>query len=281
MFAAVTFPDIGEVAFSIGPADVRWYGLSYAAGLLLGWLYVRQMVTSERLWGGRPPLTRDDVDDFLLWATLAVVLGGRLGYVLFYQPSFYWQNPIEILNLQSGGMAFHGAALAVTLAAIVFAKRRGIPILSLTDVVTAAVPIGLFFGRLANFVNAELWGRVSDVAWAMRFPIKNAQGQVVGFTEPRHPSQLYEAALEGLLLFIILRLATHFWLKLKQPGLITGLFLAGYGLARGFVEMFYRQPDLAHPISVHTPLTAGLVYSIPMVLLGAYLIFRSRSVAVK
>ena len=281
MFAAVAFPQIGEVAFSIGPVDVRWYGLSYAAGLLLGWLYVRQMVTSERLWGGRPPLTRDDVDDFLLWATLAVVLGGRLGYVLFYQPSFYLQNPIEILNLQGGGMAFHGAALAVTLAAIVFAKRRNIPILSLTDVVTAAVPIGLFFGRLANFVNAELWGRVTDVAWAMKFPIKDKFGQVVGFTEPRHPSQLYEAALEGLVLFIILRLATHLWLKLPQPGLVTGLFLAGYGTARGFVELFYRQPDMAHPISVHTPLTAGLVYSIPMVLLGACLVFRARTVTEK
>lgn len=273
MFAAIAFPEIGEIAFSIGPADVRWYGLSYAAGLLLGWLYVRQLVSSEQLWGGRAPLTRDDVDDFLLWATLAVVLGGRLGYVLFYQPSFYWQNPIEILNLQSGGMAFHGAALAVTLAAIVFAKRRGIPMLSLTDVVTAAVPIGLFFGRLANFVNGELWGRVTDVPWAMVFP--NSDGQ------PRHPSQLYEAALEGLVLFVLLRLASHFWLHLRRPGLITGLFLIGYGSARGFVELFYRQPDLAHPISVHTPLTAGFVYSVPMVLLGVYLVYRAQISAAK
>ncbi len=265
MNGILPFPDIGEIAFSLGPLDFRWYGLSYAAGLLLGWLYVRRLVANERLWGGPAPITRDDVDDFLLWATLGVVLGGRLGYVLFYQPGFYFQNPLEIFNLQKGGMAFHGAAVAVTLVALIFAKRRGISFPALTDVVTAAVPIGLFFGRLANFVNGELWGRVTDVPWAMIFPKAD--------DSPRHPSQLYEAALEGLVLFVVLRIATHYGRKLQRPGFVSGLFLLGYGLARGFVEHFYRQPDLTHPISIHTPLTPGLAYSIPMVLFGIYLIY--------
>ncbi len=267
MSSLVPFPDIGDIALSIGPIDIRWYGLSYAAGLLLGWLYVRSLVSNNRLWNGKAPMTLADVDDFLLWATLGVVLGGRLGYVLFYQPGFYFQNPLEIFNLQKGGMAFHGAAVAVTLVAFIFARRRGISFLSLTDTVTAAVPIGLFFGRLANFVNGELWGRVTDVPWAMIFPGSDGQ--------PRHPSQLYEAALEGLVLFVIIRFATHSRFKLQKPGFVTGLFLLGYGLARSLVEHFFRQPDLGHPISVHTPLTAGLVYSIPMILLGMYLIYRA------
>lgn len=271
MNSLLPFPEIGEIAFSLGPLDFRWYGLSYALGLLLGWGYARSLVSKDSLWSGVSPLKIEDVDDFLLWATLGVVLGGRLGYVLFYQPSFYFQNPMEILSLQKGGMAFHGAALAVTLVAIWFAWRRKLPVLSLTDVVTAAVPIGLFFGRLANFVNGELWGRVTDAPWAMIFP--NSDGQ------PRHPSQLYEAALEGLVLFIILRVATHMGRRLQQPGTITGLFLAGYGLARSFVEYFFREPDVGHPINVNTPLTAGLVYSIPMILLGLYLIYRARGKA--
>lgn len=267
--AGLPFPDIGEIAFSIGPIDVRWYGLSYAAGLLLGWLYMRRLVTSERLWGGPAPISRDDVDDFLLWATFGVVLGGRLGYVLFYQPSFYFQNPLEIFNLQKGGMAFHGALVAVTLVAYIFARRRGMPFLSLADTITAATPIGLVFGRIANFINGELWGRVTDVPWSMVFPRSDGQ--------PRHPSQLYEAALEGIVLFIILRLATHHWLKLQRPGQVAGLFLLGYGVARSFVEHFFRQPDLLHPISVYTPLTPGLVYSLPMILLGLYLIYRPQT----
>ncbi|GJM01649.1 MAG: prolipoprotein diacylglyceryl transferase [Rhodomicrobium sp.] len=272
MAGLLPFPDIGEVAFSLGPLEFRYYGLAYAVGLLLGWYYVRQLVSNTRLWGGNSGITAEDVDDFLIWATLAVVLGGRIGYVLFYQPSFYLQNPEQIFYLNKGGMAFHGAAIAVTLVAIWFARRRGLPILSLTDVVTASVPIGLFFGRLANFVNGELWGRVTDVPWAMIFPGADDQ--------PRHPSQLYEAALEGLLLFIILRLATHYFMKLQNPGFVTGLFLAGYGIARSVVEHFFRQPDLAHPVSVNTPLTPGLLYSIPMIALGLYLIWRSQRKAV-
>lgn len=263
------FPDIGEIAFSIGPIDIRWYGMAYAVGLLLGWIYVKRLVNNQRLWGGPSGISSDHIDDFLLWATLGVVLGGRIGYVLFYQPGFYLSNPEQIFHLNKGGMAFHGAALAITLIAFLFARRRQISVLSLTDVVTASVPIGLFFGRIANFINGELWGRVTTVPWAMVFPGSDGQ--------PRHPSQLYEAALEGLVLFVVLRLATHYWGKLQQPGFVTGLFLSGYGIARSVVEYFFRQHDLTHPISVYTPLTPGLVYSIPMVIVGIYLIYRANT----
>lgn len=268
MQGLLPFPDIGEIAFSLGPVEIRWYGMAYAVGLLLGWIYVKRLVTNERLWGGPSGITKDNIDDFLLWATLGVVLGGRIGYVLFYQPSYYLANPEQIFYLTKGGMAFHGAALAMTFVAYLFARAKGISMLALTDVVTACVPIGLIFGRLANFINGELWGRVTTVPWAMIFPGSDGQ--------PRHPSQLYEAFLEGLVLFIILRIATHSFLKLQNPGYVTGMFLVGYGVARSFVEHFFRQPDVTHAISVHTPLTPGLAYSIPMILLGAYLIWRAR-----
>lgn len=269
MTGVLPFPDIGEIAFSLGPIDVRWYGMAYAVGLLLGWVYVRQLVMNDRLWTGSSGITTTHIDDFLLWATLGVVLGGRLGYVFFYQPSFYFANPEQIFYLTKGGMAFHGAVLAGALVAFLFAYNKKISFLSLTDAVAACIPLGLIFGRLANFINGELWGRVTDVSWAMVFP--NSDGQ------PRHPSQLYEAALEGVVLFIILRIFTHYYFKLKQPGFITGLFLLGYGVARSFVEHFFRQPDLEHPISLYTPLTPGLLYSLPMVIIGIYLIYRSKT----
>lgn len=277
MHSVLPYPDIGEIALSLGPVDIRWYGLAYAVGLLLGWVYVRRLVENGPLWGGNSGINSTHIDDYLLWATLAVVLGGRAGYVLFYQPSHYFENPLEIFYLTKGGMSFHGAMLTGGIITYIFAKLKNISFLSLADAACASIPIGLFFGRIANFINAELWGRVTDVSWAMKFPLKNQFGEIVGYTEPRHPSQLYEAALEGLVLFIILWLATHLYKKLEQPGFVTGLFLAGYGLARGFVEHFYRQPDLEHPISIHTPLTAGLLYSIPMVLFGIYLIYRSNT----
>lgn len=267
MAALLPYPDIGEIALSLGPIDIRWYGLAYAVGILLGWYYAKRLINTAKIWPQAAPVKDNDLDDFLLWATLGVVIGGRLGYVLFYQPSYYFQNPEQIFFLHKGGMAFHGAIIAVGLVGYFFTRARNISFLSLIDLVTAATPIGLFFGRIANFINAELYGRITDVPWAMIFP--NSDGH------PRHPSQLYEAALEGLVLFIILRFATHHYKKLAQPGFITGSFLAGYGIARGVVEHFFRQPDLTHPISVHTPLTAGLVYSIPMIIIGAYLIWRA------
>jgi phosphatidylglycerol:prolipoprotein diacylglycerol transferase len=245
----------------IGPFVIRWYALAYIGGLVLGWLYLRWLVQRPG-W----QLTPIDLDDLLLYITLGVVLGGRLGYVLFYRPDFYLTHPGEILAVWQGGMSFHGGMLGVIVAMALFARRRGIPFLEIGDSVAAAVPIGLFFGRIANFINGELFGRTSDVPWAMVFPH--------GGPEPRHPSQLYEAALEGLLLFLIL-----FWFA-RQPrtpqsrGRIGGLFLIGYGLARSFVELF-RQPDDHLGFLLGDSVTMGQILSLPMIVIGLILLVRS------
>ena len=267
---AIPFPAIDPVAVEIGPLAVRWYGLAYFVGILLGWRYVRWIVADQRLWGARPaPMTSEDADDLLLWMVLGIVVGGRLGNVLFYEPARYLADPLDIVRIWEGGMAFHGGLIGTILAMIVFGWRRNIPILSLLDVTAAATPIGLFFGRIANFINAELWGRVSDVPWAVVFcnaDIQARYGYCPAGDAPRHPSQLYEAALEGLLLFLLLRLLTHHFGSLQRPGLTGGAFVAGYGLARIIVE-FYREPD---PVLEQLSgfLTMGMALSLPMVIIG-------------
>jgi phosphatidylglycerol:prolipoprotein diacylglycerol transferase len=268
---AFVFPDIDPVAFAVGPFAVRWYGLAYFVGILLGWRYGRALVADERLWGGRPaPMKVADIDDFLLWLTLGIVLGGRLGYAMFYQPGHFLDDPLGFFRVWEGGMSFHGGLLGTIAAMAGFAMRRGVAMLSLFDVAAAAAPIGLFFGRLANFVNAELWGRVTDAPWGVVFcnpTIAAAYGGVCpAGTEPRHPSQLYEAALEGVLLFAILRILTHRALSLKRPGLTGGAFVAGYGLCRILVE-FVREPD-AQLGYLAGFLTMGMLLSLPMVLVG-------------
>ena len=262
------FPNIDAVALEIGPLEIKWYGLSYMAGLLLGWLYIRNLVSQSRLWpNSTPPLTAATTDDLLLYMTVGVIVGGRLGFVFFYEPGHYLANPAEIIAVWEGGMAFHGALLGCGLAIWAFAMRNGCNPLSAMDACAAAVPLGLFFGRLANFINGELWGRPTDMPWGMIFPEANKfHGDVV----PRHPSQLYEAALEGIALFLLLRLLTHRHGGLQSPGLITGAFLLGYGVARSFAELF-RQFDPDHAFSVYG-LTPGIVYSIPMILLGLWFI---------
>jgi phosphatidylglycerol---prolipoprotein diacylglyceryl transferase len=262
----IPYPVIDPVAIEIGPLAIRWYGLAYMAGILLGWLYARRLVSRPDLWDGKPPLTISQVDDFLLWITLGIVLGGRLGFVLFYEPSYFWQNPLEIPAVWNGGMAFHGGLLGVVLAVYLFARAKGVSPLSLGDIAAAATPFGLFFGRLANFINSEVVGRVSDVPWAMVFPGAGP--------EPRHPSQLYEAALEGVVLFIILRIATHQYKALTRPGTVFGLFLFFYGIFRSGIE-FVREPHAGHPLDVGV-LTPGIVYSLPMILIGMWLIWRAR-----
>ncbi len=264
---AIPFIAPDPVAFEIVGWPVRWYGLAYMAGLLLGWLYIRQLVARSALWGGPAPIDSEAADNLLLWATLGVVVGGRLGFVLFYEPAYYLANPEQILALWRGGMSFHGGLIGTGLALFIFARRNGAPFLSLADIATAAVPIGLFFGRLANFINAELVGRVSDVPWAMVFP---GAGPL-----PRHPSQLYEAALEGLLLFFVIRYFTHVRHALRRPGFTSGIFLMG-GLARSFAELF-RAPDPDHLFTLGPWLTPGIAYSLPMIAFGAYLVWRSRA----
>jgi phosphatidylglycerol---prolipoprotein diacylglyceryl transferase len=256
------FPAFDPVLISIGPLAIRWYALAYICGILLGWLYARAIIRSERVWGGPAPLSALDFDDFVLWATIGVILGGRLGYVLFYNPSYFASHPIEILQLWHGGMSFHGGFIGCVLAVVLFAPSRGIPTLSLGDLCCAVGPIGLFLGRLANFINGELWGRPTDVPWAVVFPN--------GGPLPRHPSQIYEAMLEGLILFVLLGFLIHRG-ALRRPGLIIGTFALGYGAARSFVE-FFREPD-AQLGFLWGGLTMGMLLSLPMIVAGAAFIW--------
>jgi phosphatidylglycerol---prolipoprotein diacylglyceryl transferase len=255
------YPSIDPILLQIGPLAVRWYSLAYIGGLLFAWRFMLRL-------GAQTPdvASREDIDDFLIWATLGVVLGGRIGYVLFYNFDYYATNPAAVLQIWRGGMSFHGGVMGVIVSGLIFVKRRGISPLRFADIVACATPIGLLLGRLANFINGELFGRVSDVPWAMIFPH--------GGPEPRHPSQLYEAALEGLVLFIILALLANKPSIRNRPGTLTGVFLLGYAIARAIVELF-RQPD-AHLGILSAGMTMGQWLSIPMILGGIYLILRSR-----
>jgi len=271
----IPFPNIDPVALHIGPLAIKWYGLAYLTGLLFGWLYIRRLLQQPTLWAGdHPPFPTSTVDDLLLYITAGVVLGGRLGFVLFYEPSYYFANPQDILAVWKGGMSFHGALVGCGIAIWFFARRIGTSPWSTTDLCTASVPIGLFFGRIANFINGELFGRPTSMPWGMVFPEARVHYAAIEPT-PRHPSQLYEAALEGLVLFIVLRLLTHRYGALKRPGLVTGAFLAGYALARSISELF-RQPHYAHAFNVG-PLTAGIAYSIPMFIAGLIVIYLART----
>lgn len=259
------FPSIDPIAFSIPipyvtELPVRWYALAYIFGLLGAWRY--------GMWlAARPEstVTPEQVDGFLTWAIAGVVLGGRLGYVLFYNLPYYLQNPEKILMAWQGGMAFHGGLAGVVIAGLLYAAKSGIRRLTLADIVCAAAPIGLFLGRLANFINGELWGRTSDVAWAMVFPR--------GGELPRHPSQLYEAALEGLLLFVVLLVMARAG-ALKRPGLLMGVFVAGYGLSRYLVE-FFREPD-AHLGLMFDFISRGQLLSLPMIAIGLWFVWQAR-----
>ncbi len=254
---ALPFPVIDPVLVSFGPFAIRWYALAYIFGILIGWAYARAIIRNEGNWGGRAPLTVLDYDDFVLWVTAGIILGGRLGYVLFYNPAHFAANPAEIVQVWKGGMSFHGGFAGCVLAVVLFARKRGIPMLSLGDITCAVGPIGLMLGRMANFINAELWGRTTDVPWAMVFP---GAGPL-----PRHPSQLYEAALEGLVLLIVLAVLIRRG-ALRRPGLIVGAFAAGYALARIACE-FFREPDPQLGF-LWGGLTMGMLLSVPLLLAG-------------
>jgi len=261
--SVLPFPAIDPVLVSIGPFAVRWYALAYICGILLGWLYARTIIANQRLWGGPAPFTATDFDDFVLWVTLGIILGGRVGYVLFYNFDFFIAHPLEMLEVWKGGMSFHGGFLGCVLAVVLFGLKRKISILSLGDITCAVAPIGLFFGRLANFVNSELWGRPTDVPWAMVFPSPEAGPW------PRHPSQLYEAALEGLVLFCVLAVLVRAG-ALKRPGLILGAFAIGYAVARSVCELF-REPD-AQLGFLWGGMTMGMLLSVPLLIAGICLV---------
>jgi phosphatidylglycerol---prolipoprotein diacylglyceryl transferase len=262
-FLLIAFPVFNPVAISIGPVAIRWYALAYIGGIVLGWIYARAVLKNDRLWGGAAPISLAQMDDFILWVTIGIILGGRAGYVLFYNVDFFIRHPAEIFELWKGGMSFHGGFLGCVIAVIWFSRSNKLPILSLGDITTAVAPIGLFLGRIANFINGELWGRPAepDLPWAMIFPN--------GGPMPRHPSQLYEAGLEGILLFTVLAMMIRLG-ALRRPGLILGSFIMLYGLARITGE-FFREPDSQLGF-LWRGLTMGMLLSVPMVIVGATLI---------
>ena len=258
---AIAFPMIDPVALQIGPLAIRWYALAYIAGLLIGWWLAKRIAGRDAYWGATAHPKPLDVDDLIVWVAFGVILGGRLGYVLFYDFALYVEEPLEALKLWRGGMSFHGGLLGAALALALFARSRKLPVLPTFDLAAAVTPIGLFFGRIANFINGELYGRATDVWWGMVFP--------GGGPEPRHPSQLYQAALEGVCLFLLVQILARSG-ALKRPGLVTGAFAAGYAVARIIGEEF-RQPD-AQIGFLAGGLTMGMLLSIPMLLAGLALV---------
>lgn len=258
----LAYPNIDPIAVQLGPLAIRWYGLAYVAGILCGWLSGRYLAGNAKLWPGAvSPISKDDVDDYILWITGGIVIGGRLGSIIFYDFDTWLSDPVSLFRVWEGGMSFHGGLIGVVIATLLFARQRKVPLWSFGDMVAASVPFGLFFGRLANFVNAELYGAPSNVAWAMVFPGAGP--------EPRHPSQLYQAGLEGIALFVILYLAIHRFDALHRPRLTIGLFLVFYAAARIFSE-FFRLPDAHIGYLLDTSwLTMGMVLSVPMAVLGA------------
>ncbi|WP_304614331.1 prolipoprotein diacylglyceryl transferase [Paracoccus sp. (in: a-proteobacteria)] len=285
----IPFPDIAPEIFTITLGgfsfSLRWYALAYLAGLILGWRLIVAMMRRPALWGGTPPTAPDRVDDLLTWVILGVILGGRLGFVLFYEPAYYLSNPGQILQVWQGGMSFHGGFAGVIVATWAWSRSQGVPVLRLADAMAVVAPIGIFFGRIANFITAELWGRPTDLPWGVVFPGEAAQ-TCPGIVGPcaRHPSQLYEAGLEGLLLGLILLVLVRAG-GLRRPGLAFGVFLAGYGLARMFVELFRvadaqfitRDNPLGHVLGGPViGLTMGQTLSLPMVLIGLALVAYAR-----
>ncbi len=304
MQALIPFPEISPEIFSIPlfgmEFALRWYALAYIVGIVIGWRLIVGAVRRPSLWpGNQSPMSEKQVEDLLTWVIIGIIVGGRLGFVLFYNPGRYLQDPMGILRVWDGGMAFHGGLLGVIIAAWVFARREGISKLSMGDSLAMAVPAGLFLGRVANFINAELWGRATDVPWAVKFPSMCRdtayQGCEVlgewfytGAEAARHPSQLYQATLEGLLLGIVLLVMAYRRDALKAPGRIMGVFLTGYGLDRFAVE-FVRQPDnqftgpgnpLGYALQLGDwGLTMGQILSLPMIALGLFFVLRTRRAA--
>ncbi|HTO40560.1 MAG TPA: prolipoprotein diacylglyceryl transferase [Rhizomicrobium sp.] len=290
LLATLPYPDFDPVLVHIfGPFSIRWYAISYIAGLMAAWWYLARASREVDLWKnppfrGKAPATADQIGDFFVWATLGVIIGGRLGFVLIYGtffcgiwgtspachglPMAYLNDPIEIFAAWKGGMSFHGGLLGVAIALILFARKHKLDTIALADFIATIAPIGLFFGRIANFINGELWGKATDAPWAMVFCTENiekANGYCPAGLTPRHPSQLYEAALEGVLLLVILQICVRVFRMQERPGLLTGIFLTGYGLARATAELF-RDSDTVY----FGWFSVGMSLSLPMWAAAAY-----------
>ncbi|AVO47561.1 prolipoprotein diacylglyceryl transferase [Phreatobacter cathodiphilus] len=263
---ALPFPVIDPVLIEIGPIAIRWYALAYIGGFLFGWWLAKRLVATDRLWpGGKAPFAPAVIDDAIVWAALCGILGGRLAFVFVYNLDYYLAHPAAVLAVWEGGMAFHGGIVGAVVGLLIFARRNSLPLLPLIDLAAVVAPIGIALGRLANFIKPELWGRVADVPWAIIFPGAGP--------EPRHPSQIYQALTEGLLLFIVLLLIARSG-GLKRPGLVAGCFGIGYGLARSFGELF-RQPDPQLGF-LFAGATMGQLLSVPLVAVGLWLVLRAR-----
>lgn len=278
--AAIPFPDIDPAIFTIRLGEfafpVYWYALGYIFGILAGWWIISRAIAHPALWAGEPPMTKAQLEALVSWMVIGIIVGGRLGYTLFYQPGYYLAHPVEIVTgIRSGGMSFHGGFLGVVTGAWLFARKHGLPTASLADLLAIAAPPGLGLVRAANFINGELWGRPTDLPWGVIFPGELAQACATAAGPcARHPSQLYEAALEGVLLMLVLLVLAFRRGWLKSPGLLAGTFFAGYGLSRFIIE-YFRQAD-AFYITADNPtghvlfgMTMGQVLSLPMVLAGA------------
>ena len=259
------FPNIDPVIFEIGPFVLRWYSLAYMVGLIFAWRYAVSLANRPAIWAHSVPYTPEHVENYVPWVTLGIILGGRLGYVSFYNPSYYLANPSDILAVWHGGMSFHGGLIGAILTTYIYTRRHKLSFLMWADISAACAPVGIFLGRIANFINGELWGRTSDVAWAIVFP---GAGSL-----PRHPSQLYEAVLEGLLLMFVISILIFKFRALTKTGLTAGVFALGYGAARFTIE-FFREPD-KHLGLIAMDLSMGQLLSLPLILLGLYLIRRA------
>lgn len=262
----INFPNVNPIIFSMGPLTISWYSLSYVIGILLGWCYINKLIFLYKIG-----ITKKDTEDFVSWAIIAIIIGGRLGYVFFYNPKKYLSNPIEVLKTYEGGMSFHGGILGIVIALYFYSKKKGINPLSLSDILAIVAPIGIFGGRIANFINAELYGRPTNVPWAIIFPYSDGL--------PRHPSQLYEATLEGIILFFIMLYFTHKLTFLRNPGKISAIFLLFYSIFRIFIE-FFREPDINIGF-IFKHLTLGQILCIPMILLGICLLNYSKKNTIK
>jgi len=279
-----TLPPVHLGGLTLGPFSVRWYALGYITGILVGWRYALRLIRHPTIWGDRgPPATPIQVDDLILWLTLGIILGGRLGYILFYTlplasgREMLAADPWEVVRLWHGGMSFHGGFIGFAIALLIFARVNRLDLLRLADLVAPCAPIGIALVRVANFINGELWGRVTHVPWGMVFCgpyiAKDAYGDCVAGPDPRHPSQLYEAALEGVLMFVVLRWATHRAGWFRRPGATTGLFMCGYALSRIALENV-RMPDAGFQ-NLPLGLTMGMMLSAPMLMIGGWLIWRA------